>query len=218
MNLEISVASAAVAILADTPAEFQEKIEKVKPFAKRVHIDVADGVFVDRKTVGLSRVYGVDGAQLDLHLMVRYPDGMYEDILTVEPNLVTCHFESDGDVKGLLAKLREVGIKAGLAIKPDTTIEQVRDWLPDLDHLLIFTGGHLGYGSGDFLSECLTKIGEARNVNPSLEISVDGGINQENGRLAVDAGADLLISGSFILESPDPEAAYLGLNSIAETG
>lgn len=212
------MASAAVAILADSPADYQEKVEKAKPFARRVHIDIGDGVFVERKTVSLSQAYGIDGAQTDLHLMVRFPDGMYEDILAVEPALVICHFESEGDVKGLLSRLREVGIKTGLAIKPDTTVEQVKEWLGELDHLLVFTGGHLGYGSGEFLSECLCKISEARAINPNIEISVDGGIDQENGRMAVEAGADLLISGSFILTSPDPEAAYVGLESIAETG
>jgi ribulose-phosphate 3-epimerase len=209
------MAKVAVAINADSPADFAARIDRVKPYAKRLHVDVSDGVFTPHKTPGLSQVYGVDGADLELHLMVQYPESQYENALAIEPKLVICHFESEGDISALLSRFREVGIKSGLAIKQETTVEQVKTLLPHVDYLLVFTGT-LGFNHGDFNAACLDKIAAAKAINPGLEVAVDGGINQSNARLAIDAGADVLTAGSFVLDSSDPEAAYLGLESIAQ--
>jgi len=209
------MASVAPTINADDPADFSTRIDRIKSFAKRVHIDVSDGVFTTHKTPGLSQVYGVDGAQLDLHLMLEHPESQFENALAIEPDLVICHFESSGDVSGLLGRFREVGVKGGLAIKKETTIEQVKDLLPQIDHLLVFTG-YLGFNGGEFDAEVLDKIAAAKAINPNLEVGVDGGIDQAASRLAIAAGADVLDSGSFIQNAPDPEAAYIGLQAIAE--
>jgi ribulose-phosphate 3-epimerase len=85
-------------------------------------------------------------------------------------------------------------IKVGLAVNVETTIEQVRDILPTIDHLVVFTG-KLGHNGGEFRADCLEKISQARAVNSALEIAVDGGLNQETSRLAIEAGADLLDVG-----------------------
>lgn len=209
------MASVAPTINADDPKDFAARIDKIKPFAKRVHIDVSDGVFTTHKTPGLSQVYGIDGARLDLHLMVVHPENDFENALAVEPDLIICHFESEADLAKLFSKIREVGIKAGLAIKKETTIEQVKDLLPQIDHLLVFTG-YLGFNGGEFDAEVLDKIAAAKAINANLEVAVDGGIDQAAARLAVEAGADVLDSGSFIQNSPDPEVAYVGLQAIAE--
>jgi len=110
--------------------------------------------------------------------------------------------------------LREVDIKVGLAIKVETTIEQVKDVLPNIHHLVVFTG-KLGHNGGEFRADCLEKIGQARAINSALEIAVDGGVNQETARLAIEAGADLLDVGSFIHDADDPEIAYIAIDAIA---
>ncbi len=209
------MAKAAATILATTPEEFATRIDRIKPFVKRVHVDVSDGIFTNNKTVGLSQVYGVDGAQLDLHLMVQHPEHDLQNALSVEADLIICHFESEGDLRSFIDRVKEVGVKAGLAIKKETTIDQVKELLPLVDHLLVFTG-YLGFNGGEFDAEVLDKIAAAKAINPSLEVGVDGGIDQQSARLAVAAGADVLDSGSFIHNSPDPEAAYIGLEAIAE--
>ncbi|HSH31463.1 MAG TPA: hypothetical protein VK963_02230 [Candidatus Saccharimonadales bacterium] len=208
------MAKVAATILATTPAEYAERIDRVKPFARRVHVDIADGVFAPNKTIGPSQVYGVDGAELDLHIMVEYPESQIQNLLCLEPDLVIFHFESHGDLGTLFKQLKEVGIRAGLAIKPDTTIEQIKSLLPQVDHLLVFTGA-LGFNGGQFDGACLGKIQAAKAINPNLEVGVDGGVNQETAHLCIQHGADVLNSGSFIHDAPDPEAAYLGLEAIA---
>jgi len=204
-------------ITAETPDEYARQIDQIKPFVNRIHVDVADGVFVPRKLVGLSQVYDIDGAEFDLHLMVSHPESELENVISLQPDLVIIHFEADGNRDELIRELRNCDIRVGLAINVDTTIQQVSDLLPNFDHLLIFTGGHLGYFSGQFQAECLDKIAQARAINPNLEIAVDGGVDQESAQLAIDAGANVLNCGSFIHDAKDPEMAYVALAAIAES-
>ena len=209
------MAVVAPTILASTPTDYAERIERVKPFAKRLHIDVCDGVFIDVKTVGLSQVYDIDGVPFDLHLMMSHPEGQIENIVSLQPSLVIFHYEADVDREALMRELRSFQIRIGLAVNPETTIEQVKDLLPKIDHLLIFTG-RLGHNGGEFRVDCLEKIAQARAINPNLEIGVDGGIDQVTGRMAIEAGADLLNCGSFIHDHADPEIAYIALEAIAD--
>jgi ribulose-phosphate 3-epimerase len=209
------MASVAPTILATTPEDYARRINNVKPFAKRLHIDVGDGVFEDVRTVGLTQVYDIDGVPFDLHLMMVHPEGQMENILAVGPQLVITHFEAPFDHEAFFKELRSVDLKVGLAIKVETTIEQVKDLLSSIDHLVVFTG-KLGHNGGEFRADCLDKIAQARTINPNLEIAVDGGLNQETARQAIEAGANLLDVGSFIQEADDPEISYIALEAIAE--
>ncbi len=209
------MASVAPTINATTPEDYARRIDNVKSFATRLHIDVGDGVFTDVKTVGLSQVYDIDGVPFDLHLMMTHPESQIENIISLQPQLVIVHFEAQFDRDAFFKELRSMEIKVGLAINTETTIEQVRDILPTINHLVVFTG-RLGHNGGEFRADCLEKIAQARAINPDLEIAVDGGLNQETSRLAVEAGANLLDVGSFIHDAPDPEIAYIAVQAIAE--
>jgi ribulose-phosphate 3-epimerase len=209
------MASIAPTINATTPEDYARRIDNVKGFATRLHIDVGDGVFTDVKTVGLTQVYDIDGVPFDLHLMMTHPEGQMENICALQPQLVITHFEAPFDREAFYKQLRDVDIKVGMAINVETTIEQVRDILPTINHLVVFTG-KLGHNGGEFRADCLEKIGQARAINPDLEIAVDGGLNQETARKAVEAGANLLDVGSFIHDSADPEIAYIAVEAIAE--
>lgn len=209
------MASVAPTINATDPKDYARRIDNVKPFATRLHIDVGDGVFTDVRTVGLSQVYDIDGVPFDLHLMMVHPESQIENIISLQPELVIVHFEAPFDRESFFKQIREMDIKVGLAINVETTIEQVKDILPTIHHLLVFTG-KLGHNGGEFRADCLEKIGQARAINSELEIAVDGGLNQETARLAVEAGAHILDVGSFIHDSDDPEVAYIALSAIAE--
>jgi ribulose-phosphate 3-epimerase len=209
------MASIAPTINATTPEDYARRINNVKPFATRLHIDVGDGVFTEVRTVGLSQVYDIDGVPFDLHLMMTQPESQIENIVSLQPRLVIVHFEAPFDREAFFRQIREMDIQTGLAINVETTIEQVRDILPTINHLLVFTG-RLGHNGGEFRADCLEKIAQARAINPDLEIGVDGGLNQETSRLAVEAGANLLDVGSFIHDSDDPEIAYIAIQAIAE--
>ncbi len=207
------MAVVAPAINADDINDFTARVDRVKPFAKRLHIDISDGVFTPHRSPNLAQVYGIDGAQMDLHLMMQDPAAEFENIVSLHPDLVIIHFESNGAAE-LIDRIKELQIKVGLAVKKETAIEQVKDLLPKVDHLLVFTG-NLGFNGGEFDAECLDKIAPARAINDQLEIGVDGGVDNEAARQSVDAGADVLDSGSFIQNSNDPEAAYIQLDAIA---
>ena len=209
------MASIVPTINSTTPEDYAARIDRVKPFATRIHVDISDGVFDDARTVGLSQVYDIDGVPMDLHLMMAHPEGQIENIISLQPHLVIVHFEAVNDPTELFKQLHEMGIHVGLAIKPETMIEQVAHILPAIHHLLIFTG-KLGHNGGEFQADCLEKIAQAREINAELEIAVDGGINEETAQLAIDAGANLLDVGSCIHESSDPESSYIALQAIAE--
>jgi ribulose-phosphate 3-epimerase len=209
------MASVAPTINATTPEDYARRIDNVKPFASRIHIDVGDGVFTDVKTVGLAQVYDIDGVPFDLHLMMTHPESQIENIIALQPQLVIVHFEAQFDRDSFFRELRSMDIRVGLAINTETTIEQAKDALPNVDHLVVFTG-RLGHNGGEFRVDCLEKIAAARAINPNLEIAVDGGLNQETSRLAIEAGADLLDVGSFIHDAADPEIAYVAVEAIAQ--
>ncbi len=209
------MASVAPTILAVTPADYAERIDRVKPFAKRLHVDICDGVFIDTKTVGLSQVYDIDGVPLDLHLMISHPETQMENIISLRPALVIFHYEAQADRQAIIRQLHDLEIKVGMAINPETSIEQVSSLLPELDHILIFTG-RLGHNGGEFRVDCLDKIAQIRAINADIEIGVDGGVDQETGRMAVEAGVNVLDCGSFIHDSSDPEIAYIALEAIAD--
>lgn len=209
------MASVAPTILAETPEDYSARIERIKSFAKRIHVDVCDGVFIESRTIGLTQIYDIDGVPMDLHLMMDHPEGQVENIISLQPNLVIIHFEAQVDCQAFFNQLHEMGIHVGLAIKPETSVEQVAHLLPGIHHLLVFTG-KLGHNGGEFQADCLEKIAQARAINPELEIAVDGGINEETAHLAIEAGANLLDVGSCIHESSDPEGSFIALQALAE--
>ena len=209
------MAIVAPTINAISSEDYARRINNVKAFAKRLHIDVGDGVFTDVKTCGLRQVYDIDGVPFDLHLMMTHPESQFDDIVSLLPQLVIVHYEAPFDRQAFFKDLRNLEIKVGLAINVETTIDQVKDVLTDIDHLLVFTG-RLGHNGGEFRADCLEKIGQARLINPNLEIGVDGGLNQETSRQAIEAGADILDVGSFIQDADDPDIAYVAIDAIAE--
>jgi len=194
-------------ILASTLDDYAARIRRVRPFARRIHIDVTDGVFSDSRTVGLDQVYGIEGIPFDLHLMFQRPQDHLERVFALRPRLAIIHAEADCDHAALAAKLRERSVKAGLAVLPETTVASVRELLPLFDHVMIFTGT-IGENRGRFKPECLAKIAEARVINPALEVGVDGGITVDNAVDVARAGADVLYVGGAIHHAPNPALAY----------
>ena len=200
-------------ILATSNDDYEKRLDRVKGFAKRIHVDISDGKFTDTVTVGLGEVEVSDGLVVDLHLMVSAPERAIAAVLELKPSLVIIHFEADGEHDEIVEALHEAGIKAGLAILPETSVDEVADLLDKVDHLLVFTGT-LGHNGGQFKANCLAKVAQAREINPDLEIAVDGGVDDVTGAQAVNAGVDVLDCGSFIHNAADPEAVYRKLEAL----
>lgn len=197
----------APAVLAADPHEFREQMERIAPFASRVQIDLTDGHFAKAKTIELGGVWWLKTVAADLHLMYKNPSDYLGTIIRLAPSLVIVHAEAHGDFLELAEKLRNAGIKVGVALLPDTAVEKIRLSLQVIDHALIFSGnlGHFG-GKADLM--LLEKAKELRKLKPNLEIGWDGGINEENVKQLAEGGVDVLNVGGYIQKAKDPEAAY----------
>ncbi len=206
------MAEIAVTINSTTPDDYAARINRVKGFARRIHVDISDGQFSPVKSVGLAQAYGINGVALDLHLMVNHPEQQLENVLALKPALVIVHSEAEGDIKHVLEQCRQLGIKTGIAILAATTVDHILDLLPLVDHVLVFTGD-LGHNGGVMDEGCLPKI-SAIKARAKVEVGVDGGVNTETGALAIAAGADVLDVGSFVHEAANPKQAYAQLEAL----
>lgn len=203
-------------ITAKTPAEFAMQSEKIAlTDAMRVQIDIADGDFASPQTVNLNQIYWDEKYSADLHLMMKKPSEWIEAIVSLAPNLVILHAESEGNLSAIFEHLQKFDIKVGVAILPETQPETIQDLLEQADHALIFAGnlGHQG-GNADLVQ--LEKVAQIRAMNPDIEIGWDGGANESNVRQIVNAGVDVVNVGAAIQNSVDPRETYQKLSELAK--
>lgn len=194
-------------ILASSEADFAAQIKKVTPFARRIQIDLMDGDFARPKSVSIKEVWWPPGLKADIHLMYRNPEEYLNQLILKKPNLVIVHAEVLLHHMHFAAELHKEGIKAGLAVLPETQINDIEQILHSFDHLLIFSGdlGKFG-GHGDL--KLLSKAREAKEHHPDLEVGWDGGVNETNAKKLADAGVDVLNVGGFLQNSNEPEKAF----------
>jgi ribulose-phosphate 3-epimerase len=194
-------------ITAYDPHEYREQMERVQPFAERVHIDLMDGHFAPTKSPGLKHVWWPDTLAADIHLMYQRPLPHLPTLIKLRPRLVIIHAEADADHIQFSKDLRRVGIRAGLALLHDTPADQVKSIVKSFDHLLVFSG-HLGYHGGQADLGLLDKVKELSKLNSHAEIGWDGGITDQNVRQLAVAGVDVLNVGGFIQQAEDPQKVY----------
>lgn len=206
-------------ITAYSEAEYKQQLDVITAFAKRIHIDLTDGKFTKESTIGHSRADWPKDIQADFHLMYKNPEPAVQELLARKPHLIVVHFEVGGNLRSLASACRNVGVKFGVALMPNTRAEPVTSHLSYLDHVLIFSG-NLGYQGGSHADlNLLHKVSLLKQHNPKLEIGWDGGVNNQNASQIVFGGVDVLNVGGFIQNAADPEKAYHGLKRIAdETG
>lgn len=202
-------------ILASEPHEFREQLERVIPFAQRVHIDLADGVFAPSKLLSPKQLWWPEGLTVDLHLMYESVQPFAAELIKLHPHMVIMHAESVGSYYAIAPQFKEAGIKVGIALLARTSVEVIKPALKDIDHVLVFSGD-LGHFGGSANLELLSKVAELRTHNEHLEIGWDGGINAENAHQLAIAGVDVLNVGGAIQRANDPAAAYATLKSISE--
>lgn len=203
-------------VTAVTPEEFREQVERLEPFAQRVHFDFSDGVFSPRKLINIIEAWWPDDfKQIDFHVMFQKPETQLETIISMNPDLVVVHAEADGNLEKLIQDLQKVKIKAGLALLQKTRTQDVKELLTMVDHVLIFSGD-LGHFGGHVDEALFKKITEVKAINPKLEIGWDGGINELNVKALVRAGVDVLNTGGYIQNAAQPQKAYATLKKIAD--
>lgn len=193
---------------------YREQMARVASFAKRVHIDFSDGEFSPVKLVNPIQAYWPEGMAADLHLMLKDPMAHLETVISLNPQMVILHAESDGNLTAALLQLRALGIKTGIALLQDTTPESARQLIAEADHVLIFSGdlGHFG-GTADM--NLLRKVAHIRAINPVAEIGWDGGVNTDNAAQLALGGIEVLNAGGAIQRAEDPASTYKQLVELA---
>jgi len=187
------------AILATTKEEFAEMIKKVEPYVSLVHIDISDGVFVNSKTIGLEEIKDSSSRlKLSVHLMVEKPETVLAGWLEL-PNLKTIIFQIEATDKTaeIIDSVHNAGKQVGLAVNPETSIESLESFAMKVDQVQFMTV-HPGNYGGEFVEGVVGKIIEFHKRYPFTRIAVDGSIHKETARMAVDAGAEILILGTHI--------------------
>ena len=182
-----------------------------------LHFDVMDGVFVDNISFGLPVLECVSkttGMTLDVHLMITDPLRYIKRFAETGADYISFHLESESDTAETIKAIRECGAKPALAIKPATPAEEVYRYLPDLDMVLVMTV-EPGFGGQSFIPETAEKVRLIRQriteLGLDVMVEVDGGINDKTSAVVKKAGANVLVSGSYLFRAADMKAAADGL-------
>jgi ribulose-phosphate 3-epimerase len=201
----------APAVLAETKEEFDVLVEKIKPFAKRVHIDLMDGQFAPTTSIKLDEVTLPPEWEVDLHVMYAQPDAYLEAMIRLKPMLIIIHAEAQGELLQTIEAIHKAGIKAGVALLRSTVPEDVAGLLAVADHALIFSGNLGEYGGTANMLQ-IEKIRLVKAINPTIEIGWDGGVNLSNAYTITLGGVDVVNVGGEIAAAADPAETYRQLD------
>lgn len=202
----------APAILVETADEYKASVDRLHPFVQRVHIDISDGEFAPTFTIGVDQLWWPQEWVVDIHAMVARPIEYVDMLTALKPNSIIFHVEAVADIVPVLQKVKQAGIKAGIALQRQTVPATVEAAIKEADHIMVFTGTLGQYGGVASLMQ-LEKVRLIKMINPTAEIGWDGGVNVDNAYTLTQGGVDVLNVGGAIARADDPARMYATLVS-----
>jgi ribulose-phosphate 3-epimerase len=211
----------APSVLAADFANLQKEVEMLNSSqADFIHIDIMDGVFVPNISFGLpvtEAIHKYASKPLDVHLMIVEPDRYLEAFKKAGAEIISVHYEACPHLHRTLQHIKDLGCRSGVALNPHTPVELLEDVLEDID-LVCMMSVNPGFGGQKFIERTYEKVRKLRKMAQQrgldLMIEIDGGVNQSNAPLLVEAGADVLVAGSFVFNSDNPLATIKSLKAL----
>jgi ribulose-phosphate 3-epimerase len=211
----------APSILAADFANLQHEVTMINESqADWIHVDVMDGVFVPNISFGIPVIKAIKKhakKPLDVHLMIVQPERYIETFRDAGADLLSVHIEASTHLHRTIQQIKAAAMKAGVAINPHTSVSQLRDVLADID-LVCMMSVNPGFGGQKFIENTYQKVAELKQLisetKSSALIEIDGGVNQDNAKPLLDAGAHVLVAGNFVFSSSDPKSVIHKLKEI----
>ncbi len=211
----------APSILASDFANLQREITMINESeADWIHVDIMDGVFVPNLSMGLPVVEAVNRhakKPLDVHLMIVNPERYVEAFQKAGAATISVHVEACPHLHRNIQQLKQMGVKAGVALNPHTPLEALRYVIKEID-LVCVMSVNPGFGGQKFIETTYQKVKELRQMishsGSGALIEIDGGVNQQNAKPLLDAGADVLVAGNFVFSSSDPKEVIRKLKAL----
>ena len=211
----------APSILAADFGNLQRDVEMVNHSeADWFHLDIMDGVFVPNISYGMPIVKSIAKhatKTLDAHLMIIDPDRYIKTFADLGMDYLTVHFEACNHLHRTIQAIKNEGMKAGVALNPHTNVMQLEDTIQDIDLALVMSVNP-GFGGQSFIENTYSKVEKLKEMilrkNSSAMIEVDGGVTDKNAKKLVEAGADVLVAGSYVFKSPNPDSTIKDFKNI----
>ncbi len=211
----------APSVLAADFANLQRDVEMINNSdADWFHIDIMDGVFVPNISFGMPVLRDIvkhATKTIDVHLMIIDPDRYIKTFADLGSNILTVHYEACTHLHRTLQAIKAEGMKAGVAINPHTNVDLLEDTINDID-LVCIMSVNPGFGGQSFIENTYKKVEKLKKIieqnNASTLIEIDGGVTNKNAKRLVDAGADVLVAGSFVFKSQNPTNTIKELKEI----
>lgn len=203
------------AIIAKNQEELDERILKVADYVELIQLDFMDGKFVPNSSIDFDFTTPTSDCVYEAHLMVADPEG-WIDKHSEKVDMILVHYESCSNHEEIISLARAKGKKIGFVLNPETPVEKLSEFINDIDQVLIMTVNPGFYGS-PFLPDMMDKISAFRKMRADLDIEVDGGVTDKTIGLVDEAGANMFVSGSFIVKAPAVKEAVATLEKIVNS-